>query len=68
MIVIDACVLHPGAVVIGISQEMAELMASASRYGPPSRISRSDDAIAFDSAELSALWDAVERPTSGEEL
>jgi hypothetical protein len=63
MAVISACDQDPDAIVVGVSQEIAEIMAGP-RYGrSPSRIRESGGRLVFDSPELCALWDAVERPT-----
>jgi hypothetical protein len=60
MQVIQACVRDPDQILIGISQEQAELMRSPGRYGPPSRIRPVGGKLHFDTAELQQLWDAVE--------
>jgi hypothetical protein len=59
MRIIDACLKDPGALVLGVSQEMAEIMSEPARI-VRSRIRRGCGTIVFDAPELNALWSAVE--------
>ena len=61
--VLDACYQNPNTIRVGVSQEMADLLAGPS-HGPPSQIVRGER-IRFDNLDLQRLWEAVEPSVHG---